>query len=39
MDNFNDEFEEREYEQIVKKSMARSIVSKLLIQLSRLNVN
>jgi len=39
MDNFNDEFEEREYEQIVKKSMARSIVSKLLIQLSRFNVN
>ena len=39
MDNFNDEFEEREYEQIVKKNMARSIVSKLLIQLSRLNVN
>lgn len=39
MDNFNDEFEEREYEQIVKKSMSRSIVSKLLIQLSRLNVN
>ena len=39
MDNFNDEFEEREYEQVVKKSMARSIVSKLLIQLSRLNVN
>ena len=39
MDNFNDEFEEREYEQMVKKSMARSIVSKLLIQLSRLNVN
>jgi len=39
MDNFNNEFEEREYEQIVKKNMARSIVSKLLIQLSRLNVN
>ena len=39
MDNFNDEYEEIEYEQVVKKSMARSIVSKLLIQLSRLNVN
>ena len=35
MNNFNDEFEERRYEQTIKKNMARSIVSKLLLQLSR----
>jgi hypothetical protein len=28
-----------QYEQTIKKNMARSIVSKLLIQLSRFNVN
>ena len=39
MDNFNDEFEEKQYEQTIKKNMSRSIVSKLLIQLSRFNVN
>ena len=39
MDNFNDEFEEKQYERTIKKNMARSIVSKLLIQLSRFNVN
>ena len=37
--NFSDEFEEREYELTIKKSMARSITSKLLIQLARLNAN
>ena len=37
--NFSDEFEEREYELTIKKSMARSIASKLLIQLARLNAN
>jgi hypothetical protein len=39
MNNFNDEFEERKYEQTIKKNMARSIVSKLILQLTRLNVN
>jgi hypothetical protein len=39
MNNLNDEFEERQYERIIKQNMARSIVSKLLIQLSRLNDN
>lgn len=39
MDNFSDEFEEREYEKVIKKNMARSIVSKLLIQLMRFDVN
>jgi outer membrane lipopolysaccharide assembly protein LptE/RlpB len=39
MNNFNDEFEERKYEQTIKKNMARSIVSKLIIQLTRFNVN
>ena len=37
--NFGDEFEEKEYELTIKKSMARSITSKLLIQLARLNAN
>ena len=39
MDNFNDEFEEREYELTIKRNMARSITSKLIIQLSRINDN
>jgi len=39
MNNFNDEFEERRYEQTIKKNMARSIVSKLLLQLSRFDDN
>ena len=39
MNNFDDEFEERQYEQEIKKNMARSIVSKLLLQLSRFNDN
>ena len=37
--NFSDEFEEREYELTIKKNMARSITSKLLMQLTRLNAN
>lgn len=39
MNNFDDEFEERKYEETIKKNMARSIVSKLILQLTRLNVN
>jgi len=39
MENFSDEFQEREYEENIKKNMARSITSKLLFQLSRFNVN
>ena len=39
MKNFSDEFEEREYELMIKKSMARSITSRLLIQLASLNAN
>ena len=39
MNNFSDEFEERQYEQTLKRNMARSIASKLLQQLSRLNDN
>ena len=39
MNNFDDEFEERKYEQTIKKNMARTIVSKLILQLTRLNVN
>ena len=39
MENFTDEFQEREYEENIKKNMARSITSKLLFQLSRFNVN
>lgn len=39
MDNFSDEFEEREYENIIKQSMARSIVSKLVVQLTRIDVS
>ena len=37
--NFSDEFEERQYELTIKKSMARSITSKLIIQLKSLNAN
>ena len=39
IDNFNDEFEEREYELTTKRGMARSITSKLIMQLARINVN
>lgn len=39
MNNFDDEFEERKYEQSIKKNMSKSIVSKLIIQLTRFNVN
>lgn len=39
MNNFSDEFEERELERINKQNMARSVTSKLLIQLSRFNDN
>ena len=39
MNNFDDEFEERQYEQEIKKNMARSIVSRLILQLSRFNDN
>ena len=39
MENFTDEFQEREYEENIKKNMARSITSKLLFQLSKFDVN
>ena len=39
MNNFGDEFKEREYEKTIKKNMARSIVSKLLLQLTKYNVS
>ena len=39
MENFTDEFQEREYEESIKKNMTRSITSKLLFQLSRFDVN
>ena len=39
MNNFDYEFEERKYEQSIKKNMSKSIVSKLIIQLTRFNVN
>ena len=39
MNNFDDEFEERQYEQEIKKNMARSIVSRLVLQLSRFDDN
>ena len=39
MNNFSDEFKEREIEQTIKKNMARSIVSKLLLQLTRFNAS
>ena len=37
MNNLHDEFEEREYEKTIKQNMARTIVSKLIIQLSKFN--
>ena len=39
MNNFSDEFEERQYEKTIKQNMARSISSKLLMQLSMINAN
>ena len=39
MNNFDDEFEERQYVQEIKKNMARSIVSRLILQLSRFDDN
>lgn len=39
MNNFSDEFEERQYEKTIKQNMARSISLKLLTQISRFNVN
>lgn len=39
MNNFNDDFEEKQYERTIKKNMARSITSKLILQLSRFNAN
>ena len=39
MNNFSDEFEEAEYERTIKQTMSRSIASKLIIRLSRLNDN
>lgn len=39
MNNFSDEFEEKEFERINKQNMARSVTSKLLIQLSGFNDN
>ena len=39
MNNFEDEFEERQYEQEIKKNMARSITSRLILQLSIINDN
>ena len=39
MNNFSDEFEERQYETTIKQNMARSITSKLLLQISRFNAS
>ena len=39
MNNFSDEFEERQYEITIKQNMARSITSKLLLQISRFNAS
>ena len=39
INNFSDEFKEMQYERSVKQNMARSIVSKLLLRLTRLNDN
>ena len=39
MKNLADEFEELQYERSIKKSMAQSIASRLLMQLSILNAN
>jgi len=39
MENFSDEFLEKEYEDNIKKNIARTMTSKLLFQLSRFDVN
>ena len=39
MENFSDEFQEKEYEDNIKKNIARTMTSKLLSQLSRFDVN
>lgn len=39
MNNFSDEFKEREYERTIKQNMARIISSKLIIQLSKFNAS
>ena len=39
MNNFSDQFKEREIELTIKKNMARSIVSKLLLQLTRFDAS
>ena len=39
MENFSDEFQEKEYEDNIKKNIARTMTSKLLFQLSSFNVN
>jgi len=39
MENFSDEFQEKEYEDNIKKKIARTMTSKLLFQLSRFDVN
>ena len=39
MKNFTDEFEELQYERSIKKNMARSITSRLTMQLSLINAN
>ena len=36
MKNFDDEFEEKKYEDTIKENFARSISNKLLLQISRL---
>ena len=36
MKNFNDEFEEKKYEDTIKENFAKSISNKLLLQISRL---
>lgn len=37
MENFNDEFEERQYEREIKRTMAQIIANKLVIKLSQLS--
>ena len=39
MNNFSDEFEEIRYERTIKQNMARLVTTKLINQLTRLNVN
>ena len=39
MNNFDDEFEEKQYEQEIKKNMARSIASRLILRISRFDDN